>query len=77
MNIISIRKREVVVSAILLAVLILPFFSFAGTSKIYVNDGASGTQNGSINHPYKTITKALEKANDDDEIHIASGTYKE
>ncbi|TSC94859.1 MAG: S-layer protein [Candidatus Berkelbacteria bacterium Athens1014_28] len=77
MNIVLIRKREAFASLILLAVLVLPFFSFAGTSKIYVDDSASGTQNGSVHHPYKTITKALEKANDDDEIHIASGTYKE
>lgn len=77
MNIVSIKKKEVAASILLLAILILPVFSFAGTSKIYVDDNASGKQDGSLKHPYKTITQALKKADKDDEVHIASGTYKE
>lgn len=61
-----------------LAVFVLPIATFAGsTKKIYVDDDASGTQDGSQSHPYKTISEALKHANDDDEVHVASGTYKE
>lgn len=77
MNIVSIKKKEVIASLLLLAILILPVFSFAGTSKIYVDKDASGKQDGSLKNPYKTITQALKKANDNDEVHIASGTYRE
>ena len=46
-------------------------------SKIYVDDDASGSQDGSSDHPYGTIEKALEKADDDTEIHISNGYYRE
>src|SRR4030042_4666297 len=61
----------------LMALFALPFLLFAGSDKIYVDDSASGTQNGSSSHPYKTITKALEEAGDGDEIHVRNGEYKE
>lgn len=68
---------EVAGALTLMALFALPFLLFAGSDKIYVDDGASGTQNGSSSHPYKTITEALEHAGDGDEIHIANGEYKE
>lgn len=62
----------------MLAVFVLPVFAWAGgTKKFYVDDSASGTQNGSIEHPYKTISEALKHVSGDDEIHVANGTYKE
>lgn len=77
MNIISTKKSRSFGILILLAVLILPVLSFAGVSHIYVDDSASGKQDGSKKNPYKTISQALEKADKDDEVHIASGFYKE
>lgn len=72
------RFQSIAGGALVLAVFVLPVFVFAGnTKKVYVNAHASGTQNGSINHPYKTITEGLRYANDDDEVHVAPGTYKE
>lgn len=69
---------EVGVSLFVLAVIALPFFGFArGGDKIYVNEDASGTQNGSSSHPYKTIWQGLDKAHDGDEVIVAKGTYKE
>lgn len=69
---------EVGVSLFVLAVIALPFFGFArGGDKIYVNKDASGTQNGSSSHPYKTIWQGLDKAHDGDEVIVAKGTYKE
>ncbi len=65
---------------LLVAALMFPSMSFAGTKDIYVDDDASGTQDGSASHPYKTIWEAIKKAEKTDknvEIHLASGTYKE
>lgn len=64
----------------LLASLTIPALSLAGTKDIYVDDDASGKQDGSSKHPYKTIWAAIEEAEDEDkkvEIHLAPGTYKE
>lgn len=74
----SARKAEIIGSLLLLAVFILPFFLFAsGCKKIYVDDNASGNQDGSSGHPYKTISAALKKADKNDEVHILPGFYKE
>lgn len=72
------KKSELIGSILLLAVFALPVLALAGQDKkIYVDANASGTENGSSEHPYKTIGKALDKADDNTEIHIAAGTYKE
>jgi len=64
----------------LIVALMFPGVSFAGTEDIYVDADASGTQDGSSNHPYETIGDAIDEADNIDgkvEIHVASGTYKE
>ena len=58
--------------------LILPLFTFSGkTAKLYVDDDATGTQDGSAAHPYKKINQAIQAAKGKTEIHVANGTYKE
>ena|SRR3989344_2734678 len=72
------KKSEIISSILLLAVFVLPVLVLAGQDKkIYVDANASGAENGSSEHPYKTIGKALDKSDDDTEIHIAAGVYKE
>jgi hypothetical protein len=72
------RFQGVAGGFLLLAVLVLPAWVLAGTRKIYVDDDASGTQDGSSSHPFRTISQAIDKAGDDSaEIVVASGTYKE
>jgi hypothetical protein len=62
----------------MLAVFVLPVFAWAGsTKKMYVDASVSGTQDGSQNHPFKTITQALDRVNNDDEVHVAPGVYEE
>lgn len=51
--------------------------SSSRTHKIYVDNDASGTQDGSKDHPYKTISKAISKAHGKTEIHVDSGIYTE
>ena len=74
------RVWEFLGSLALIAVVSLPFWSFAKNHDgrtIYVNDNASGTEDGSSNHPYEHIYQATDKANDGDTIDVASGTYEE
>lgn len=74
----SSQKRVVFAGSILLlAIFVAPFFTFAKSDKIYVDDDASGTQNGSLAHPYKTISEGIKHAGKKDEVHVASGNYKE
>jgi hypothetical protein len=62
---------------LLLAVFVLPVFAFADSDDIFVDKDADGKQDGSKRHPYKTISRALKHADSGDEVHIASGKYKE
>jgi hypothetical protein len=69
---------EIAGSLLVLAIVVIPVFSFAkdGTT-LYVNSAASGAQNGSSSHPFKTIGAALGAAKSGDKVNVASGTYKE
>jgi hypothetical protein len=72
------RFQEIVGGALVLAVFVLPVFVWAGnTKKVYVDASVTGVQDGSINHPYKTITEALDRVNDDDKVYVAAGVYEE
>ncbi len=55
----------------------IPFFAFGGAKTIYVDDDATGAQDGSKANPYKTISKALDHASKGSEVFIASGHYSE
>lgn len=63
-------------SILLILVFVLPIVSLAGTTKIHVDAGASGKEDGSNSHPYKNLREALKHADKGDEIHIKSGKYK-
>lgn len=64
---------------ILLAIVfIVPAISLASkTKEIFVDDGASGKEDGSYDHPYKTISKAISKADGKTKIIVKRGTYTE
>jgi len=62
----------------LAVVFIVPVISLASkTDEIFVNDGASGKQDGSYNHPYRTISQAIDEADGKTKIIVKRGTYKE
>lgn len=72
------RFQEIASGVVVLAVFVLPAFVWAGdTKKVYIDAQASGTQDGSMKHPYKTITEGLKHVGNDDELHVANGTYHE
>jgi len=77
MRIVKNNKLEILGSAVLLLIFLLPIFSLGAGNDIHVDADATGEQTGSSKHPYKTISKALKNSDKDTKIHIAAGVYKE
>jgi hypothetical protein len=72
------RQRIIAATIVMLFLFALPVFSLSShRNNIYVDDGATGSQNGSSSHPYKNINEALKHANSKTDIHVANGSYKE
>lgn len=72
------KQKAGLIALVAVVLIVLPMFAFSShTHKLYVNDDASGTQDGSSSHPYKTIMQAVNAANGSAEIHVSNGTYKE
>lgn len=64
---------------VLLAIIfIVPAISLASkTREIFVDDDASGKEDGSYENPYKTISKAISKADGKTKVIVKRGTYTE
>lgn len=72
------KRFWVIGVCVMLVAVLMPFvFAEAGRNNLYVNKNASGTEDGSASHPYKTIWQALDKADESTDIFVASGEYKE
>jgi len=70
-------NKEVILGISLMLLLVLPVFVMGGNRQVYVDKDANGSQDGSANHPYSSIGKALKNAKGGSEIYISKGTYKE
>lgn len=67
-----------VFSMMVISAVAMPLISFGGTTqKLYVDSKASGKQDGSVNHPYKTVEQATDKASEKTQIFLSPGTYVE
>lgn len=60
-----------------LATLFLAEKSHAAGREIYVDDSFSAIRDGSAEHPYQTITEAINLADDGDTVYVFSGLYNE
>ena len=54
-----------------------PIVALGGSKSIYVDKDNNGKEDGSRDHPYKNIGKALKKAKNSTTVYVAKGTYKE
>ena len=70
-------SKEVLMGLSLVILVVVPVIAFGKSGVIYVDDDAKGEQDGSSSHPYKTISKALDKAKKGDEVRVYNGTYTE
>jgi len=56
----------------------MPLYSNASSShSIFVDVNATGSEEGSSGHPYHSIGKAMENADEGDEINVKNGVYDE
>ncbi|HWR63973.1 MAG TPA: PKD domain-containing protein, partial [Candidatus Thermoplasmatota archaeon] len=60
-----------------LSILYLTEHANATVREIYVDDSFSLDRDGSAEHPFRTITEAINLANDGDTVYVFSGTYNE
>ncbi len=70
-------KREVILGFAFTFLIAAPLIVFGGSKQVYVDKDAKGSEEGTSNHPYRSIGKALKNAKEGTDIHIAKGTYKE
>ncbi len=70
-------NKGIILGAVLAALVVSPFLVFGGGKVIHVDSKASGMEDGSKSHPYKTLTRALNSAKEEDELEVEKGTYKE
>lgn len=70
-------RKEVLMGVALVVLVIAPVIAFGKSGVIYVNENAKGKQDGSAENPYKSISKALQKAKKGDEVRVKNGTYTE
>lgn len=72
------RKMEIMGGLLLVAVVVLPFFTFAGSRKdIYVDGSKKGEEKGTQEKPYHTISEALAHSNGRTDVHVAKGVYSD
>lgn len=71
------QSRGAILSAVFAVLFIAPVMAFGGSKTIFVDQDNKGSEDGSANHPYQTLGKALKNAKKGTEIHVRSGTYKE
>jgi hypothetical protein len=77
-NALSKGQMEVIGALLLIAVIVLPFFTFASSrNDIYVDGSKKSAENGSAANPYHTISEALKHANDRSDVHVAKGNYED
>jgi hypothetical protein len=72
------RKWEIAGSIVLLALFVGPFLTLASSRKdFYVDNKATGSEDGSAANPYHTISEALRHANDKTDVHVLKGVYED
>lgn len=70
-------SKEVILGFFFTVLIIVPVVVLGGNKQIYVDHDAKGSEEGTANHPYHSISKALKHANEGTEVLISKGTYKE
>lgn len=60
-----------------ISMLAVPFLAFGGRSVVYVDKNASGEETGTSGNPYHSIGKALKYANENTEVRVKKGEYRE
>ncbi len=70
-------SREVLLGTALTLLIAVPVIVLGGSKDVYVDKDAKGSEEGTSNHPYHSISKALKNAKEGTNVYISKGTYKE
>jgi len=70
-------SKEVFVGFFLVCIIALPVFVFGGSQVIFVDKDAQGTEEGTSENPYHSISRALDHAKSGAEVRVKNGEYKE
>lgn len=70
-------SKEVFIGLAVAFIIAVPVLVFGSAKVVFVDKDANGSQDGTSNHPYQSISEALNHIKDGTEVHIAKGTYKE
>lgn len=70
-------SKEVFIGLAFGLLLAVPVFVFGDSKVIYVDKDADGSEEGTSEHPYHTISEALKNAEEGTEVRVKGGTYKE
>lgn len=70
-------SKEVILGFFLTVFIVVPAVVFGGNKQIYVDKDAKGSEEGTANHPYHSISKALKNAQSGTNVNVAKGTYRE
>lgn len=74
---VALRWKNSFLAAALFGLILGPIVVLGGAKSIYVDEDNQGTQDGSHDHPYRTISRALKHAKGSTVVYVAKGTYKE
>lgn len=70
-------SKEVFVGLFFGLLVALPVFVFGSSKVLYVDQNATGSEEGTSAHPYQSIEKALDHAKGGTEVRVKNGDYKE
>ncbi len=70
-------SREVFVSLFFFCIIAVPMVVFGGAKVVFVDKSATGIEDGTSEHPYQSISKALDNIKKGTEVRIKNGEYKE
>lgn len=73
----ALKWKNSLLAVAFFALILGPALVLGGSKTLYVDEDNKGTQDGSHDHPYRTISKALKHAKGSTVVYVGKGTYKE
>lgn len=70
-------SKEVFIGLAFGLLIAAPVFVFGSTKVLFVDGNATGSEEGTSEHPYQSISKALDHAKGGTEVRVKNGDYKE
>jgi hypothetical protein len=69
-------SKEFMLGVAFVVLIAVPAIVFGGSKQVYVDKNANGSEDGSYDHPYHSLGRALNHAKEGTDIRIAKGHTK-